>query len=56
MPTQVKRIYKKVIDTKSAKVLSYIKVHKLYEELKDRLNLTIVNGEYSFERPPRENT
>lgn len=54
MSVHVKRIFKQVIDPKPPKVLSYIKVHKLYDELKDRLNLTVVNGEFSFERNIRE--
>jgi HPr kinase/phosphorylase len=46
----VKRVYKKVIEAKQPKAIKFIKVGRLYEDLKDRLDLKIVNAPHSFDR------
>lgn len=45
----IKRVYKKVLDAKQPKAIQYIKVGTLYEKLKDRLNLVVVNAPHSFD-------
>lgn len=44
-----KRVYQEIVDLKQPKAIEYIKVGVLYEVLKDRLNLQIVNAPHSFE-------
>ncbi len=44
------KIYKQVFKHKPPKARQYIKVRKMYEDIKDRLKLHIVNDEHSFDR------
>jgi HPr kinase/phosphorylase len=46
---ETKRVYKKIIDIKQPKARKFVKVETLYNALKDRLNLRIVNDRHSFE-------
>lgn len=48
------KLVKNIFEPRPAKALSYIKVRTLYEDVKDRLNLRIMNGEHSFDRKIRE--
>ena len=45
-----KRVYKKILDAKQPKAIEYIKVGALFDKIKDRLNLRIVNDSHSFDR------
>ncbi len=45
-----KRVYKEIIETKQPKAIKYIRVGTLYDALKDRLNLRIVNDRHSFDK------
>lgn len=49
-----KKILSNIFRDEKAQILSYIKVKKLYQELKDQLDLKIINGPYSFDRKIRE--
>ncbi|MDZ7315090.1 MAG: HPr(Ser) kinase/phosphatase [candidate division KSB1 bacterium] len=53
MQTSAKK-YVQVFDPRPAKALSFIKVRTLYEDMRERLSLQIVNGDFSFERKIRE--
>ncbi|MBN1482680.1 HPr(Ser) kinase/phosphatase [candidate division KSB1 bacterium] len=44
-----KKVYREIIDLKQPKAIEYIKVGALYQVVKDRLNLQIVNAPHSFD-------
>ncbi len=43
-----------IFEPRPAKALSFIKVRTLYEDMRERLQLQVINGEFSFERKIRE--
>lgn len=54
MATQVNKIYVDAIRSTKPKVLSFIKVETLFNDLEEELRLKLVNGQHSFDRKIKE--